>query len=138
MDSKGPRVVTAERLPLADDVEQTIFLKMGIYYITALGQGNTPKMGLYGPLPAPELEDYMSMVFSFIINDRSCTDPRTKGKTYAFIVMTIPEGLVHLFSNRGAVSKSCKDMLIGVTDIRDIGLNMLKRLKHRILGFNEA
>ncbi|MFW9914013.1 MAG: PAS domain S-box protein [Candidatus Thorarchaeota archaeon] len=134
---KGPEVVITETLPFSEEAEEEIFLRMGLYYTTALGQGNEPQMGLYGPLPAPGLAGYVSMVHSFMIRDSSYDDPRSLGKTYAFLVLSFPEELAHLFSNRTVITESCKNAVSHFADIQEVNLDALKALKSQILGFEE-
>jgi PAS domain S-box-containing protein len=135
---KGPEVVITETLPFAEEVEEEVFLRMGLYYTTALGQGNEPQMGLYGPLPAPGLPGYVSVVYSFLAKDSSYDDPRSLGKTYAFLVLSFPEELAHLFSNRAAITESCKNSVSRFADIQEVDFDTLKALKSQILGFEES
>jgi PAS domain S-box-containing protein len=132
MTQRGPEAVLTEPLPFGED-ETDVLINMAIYYTTALGQGMAHSTGLYGPLPVPKASNLVSLVYSFSITDPTYTDPRAKGKTFAFIVLSIPESLIQLFGNRAAIQKAFDEELAKAVIIQDIDLEFLKMLKKRIL-----
>ncbi|MHA2272817.1 MAG: hypothetical protein ACXACI_13205, partial [Candidatus Hodarchaeales archaeon] len=133
MTQRGPEAVITEPLPFATEDETDVLINMAIYYTTALGQGMEHSTGLYGPLPVPKASNLVSLVYSFSINDPTYLDPRTKGKTFAFVVLSIPESLIQLFGNRAAIQKVFDEELEKASVIQEIDLEFLKRLKKRIL-----
>lgn len=133
MTLKGPEAVITEPLPFATEDETDVLINMAIYYTTALGQGMEHSTGLYGPLPVPKASNLVSLVYSFSINDPTYTDPRTKGKTFAFVVLSIPESLIQLFANRAAIQKIFEEEIEKASVIQEIDLEFLKKLKRRIL-----
>lgn len=138
MGAKGPEPVITEQLPFANGSEDEILIRIGLHYVMALGQGNVTNTGLFGPLPMPRIQGYLGLAYSFLIADASDKDPRTEGRTFSFIVLSIPEALIHIFSNRAAIQEIFEKELHYIATIQDIDLSMLKMLKQRILGFDET
>ncbi|MFX0116423.1 MAG: PAS domain-containing protein, partial [Candidatus Hodarchaeota archaeon] len=135
MTSKGPAVVFTEPLLFAKD-EDALLMQMGVYYTTALGQGSIINLGLFGPLPVPA-SNLVSLVYSFLVDDPAFDDPRSKGKTYAFVVLSIPETLIQLFTNRAAIRKIFEEELGKISIVQEVDLDFLTVLKNRIIGFDE-
>ncbi|MHA2232030.1 MAG: PAS domain S-box protein [Candidatus Hodarchaeales archaeon] len=136
MTSRGPEAIITEHLPFAKD-EDELLLQMAIYYTTALGQGNIVNQGLFGPLPVPKTPGLVSLVYSFIVSDPTYEDPRAEGKTYAFVVLSIPESLIQLFTNRVAIQKIFEKELEKISVIQDLDMNALRKLKKKMLSFDE-
>ncbi|MHA2232451.1 MAG: PAS domain-containing protein, partial [Candidatus Hodarchaeales archaeon] len=138
MGSKGAEVVITEQFPFAEDSEHAnVLAQMGVYYLTALGQGNSLNTGLFGPLPVAGVPDYVSLAYAFVIKDPTFKDPRAKEQAYAFFVLVIPEMLVRLFTNRVALSKIFEKELGNLSMIQEIDLSRLKTLKHHLLSFEK-
>lgn len=138
MGEKGPELVVTEQLPFANDSEEQLLTRIGLHYVMALGQGNVINTGLFGPLPMPRIPGYLGLAYSFLIADPSDFDPRTEGRTFSFIVLSIPEALMHLFSNRAVIQEIFERELSQIATIQDIDLSMLKMLKQRILRFDDS
>jgi len=132
----GPKAVMTEPLSFkgTEDESKEILIKMGIYYSTALGHGESGQTtrGLFGPLPVPDNPDYHSLIYSFNIAD-SAADPRYNGINYAFLTLTMPKTLERLFTNRESISAEINKYLEEQTSIYDIELEALKELKKAIL-----
>ncbi|MHA2333118.1 MAG: hypothetical protein ACXAEU_13950, partial [Candidatus Hodarchaeales archaeon] len=117
-----------------DEEEVEILSKMAIYYMTVLGQGSDYNTGLFGPFPIPGSDHLVSLVYSFIIDDPVSNDPRTKGRAYSFIAMSIPKTLIRLFSNRTALINMFERELTEYTTIQDIDLDVITTLKRKIVA----
>jgi len=86
-----------------DSFSPIIFKKMGIYFMTAITQGNEYTEGLFGPLPVADHPRLLSMIFSYFIDARNIQgeiDPRFKGKIPALIAIIYPRNLESFFINR--------------------------------------
>ncbi len=72
---------------------QFTITKIGLYFMTAIGQGTTQASGLFGPLPVPgyEFESFNSVVYALHLNDKKQTDPRTKGTSYTLVTLIYPK-----------------------------------------------
>ncbi len=70
------------------DVNLEVFI--GFSYVS-IGQGQRYEVGVYGPLPAPSLENHNVIIFSFWGKDDEPSDPRLKGKQYYLITVIFPE-----------------------------------------------
>ncbi|MHA2294625.1 MAG: PAS domain S-box protein [Candidatus Hodarchaeales archaeon] len=135
MGSLGPEIVVTEPFPTKTDEEEVeILSKMAIYYMTVLGQGSDYNTGLFGPFPIPGSDHLVSLVYSFIIDDPVSNDPRTKGRAYSFIAMSIPKTLIRLFSNRTALINMFERELTEYTTIQDIDLDVITTLKRKIVA----
>ncbi len=137
MGPKGPALVVTEDLPPIEGSQDEFIFRIGVYYLAALGQGNIFNIGLYGPLPLLNAPKHVALAYSFFIDDPTGLDPRTQGKTYAFIVITIPKNLVHLFSNRNAIEKVFEGEISRINSVHEITLVTLQKLKNRILSLDE-
>ena len=60
MSDLGPEVVKAERVPLQN--EENALMRLGVYFSTAIGQGDTYKQGLFGPLPVLDSNIYNDLI----------------------------------------------------------------------------
>ncbi|MFW9914282.1 MAG: PAS domain S-box protein [Candidatus Thorarchaeota archaeon] len=136
MGPKGPALVVTESLPYIEGSQDEFIFRIGVYYLAALGQGNTFNLGLYGPLPLLNAPKHVALAYSFFIDDPTGLDPRTEGKTYAFIVITIPKALVQFFSNRNAIERVFEDEISRIDCVHNISLGTLQVLKNRILSFD--
>ena len=136
--SQGPEVKVTETVPFYQGSDADLFIKIGIYYAAALGQGNGANLGLFGPLPLPDAPDYVGFAYSFFIKDPFNTDPRCKGESYAFIVFSMHNDFVSLFSDRESITKTIKASLRDVTQISDIDLQFLEILKRSVLNMESS
>ncbi|MHA2248046.1 MAG: PAS domain S-box protein [Candidatus Hodarchaeales archaeon] len=133
---KGPTLVNSEEIPFIKDSKDEIMLLMGLYYMTALGQGVSRNIGLYGPLPLPKMADYLSLVYAFMMYDPLEKDSpfASKGQTYCFIALSIPKILIELFSNRGRLESIFMEEIGKITILQNLDLAILKKLKERLIG----
>ena len=139
MGDQGPEPVLTEVLPFIDESEtdvlfNEVLLKIGFYYSPALGQGDAPSVGLFGPLPIPKVDDYLGIAHSFFIKDPSNKDPRMRGNSYSFIVFFVPKTLIRLFTNREEMSRIIEGSLSEIEQIDEINLDFLKRLKREMFS----
>lgn len=134
MSKTGPAMVVSEKFDFSEIESNELMLKMGIYYSTAIAQGESGKntIGLFGPFPLPKIDNYISLVYSFFIKDRDA-DERYKGETYAFLVFILPKSLEQIFSNRFSISKAASDIISEYDNIDLLDLDFLKRIKNSIL-----
>lgn len=57
---------------------------------TSIAQGNTQPIGVFGPIPAPKLENYRTIIYAFFGKDDIPLDPRMRGKQYYLIAVILP------------------------------------------------
>ncbi|MFX0116252.1 MAG: hypothetical protein ACFFB3_17010 [Candidatus Hodarchaeota archaeon] len=137
--SSGPEVVVAEKLsfmPPETDIEfQNDWLtKIGIYYITIVGQGETYASGLFGPLPVRDYDDYLAYVFSFMAEDPTHPDKRTEGKCLALICFFFPKHIEVAYASF-SVMKNILDFLIGRTKpVIELDSDFLAGLRESLVG----
>jgi len=83
---EGGELVKADFRDL--DVNLEVFI--GFSYVS-IGQGQRYEIGVFGPLPAPSLENHNVIIFSFWGKDDEPGDPRLKGEQYYLITVIFPE-----------------------------------------------
>ncbi|MFX1254572.1 MAG: response regulator [Promethearchaeota archaeon] len=125
--------VISDNLPFINDSNKKFLIRVGNYYASALGRGEKDNIGLFGPLPVPEFPDFLGFVYSFFINDPLNKNPRSKGKSYCFIVLSIPKTFVRLFSNRTSITNIFDKRLEMLANIYEIDLVFLNSVKYQIL-----
>lgn len=131
----GPEVVITEKNPFSNEVLQ----KMAIFYSVSLGQGDNEHQGLYGPLPVPSMgsEDestkYLSLIYSFSIEDPSNLDPRAKGKSFAFLAISMPESLIEIYSNRRRLSSKLNKAMEEIKSVDQLTDDFLSVIKTIVL-----
>ncbi|MHA2496691.1 MAG: tetratricopeptide repeat protein [Candidatus Hodarchaeales archaeon] len=123
----GPEVYLSQELPFEKKKVDEFFLKVGIYYTTALGQGGSFHQGLYGPLPLTA--NYSSLVYSRVLPDRTQTDPRMPGKTYAILCVGYPRDQEGIFADRKTLTKVFEEHTSKIGDISEINLEFLDFLR---------
>ena len=73
---------------------------IGFSYVS-IGQGQRYETGVYGPLPAPSLENHNTILFAFWGKDDVEGDPRFRGKQYYLAAIIFPENKTeYLVSNK--------------------------------------
>lgn len=101
-----------------------------------LGQGHNSNVGLFGPLPVPEVPDHVGLTYSFFIDDPSCIDPRWKGKSYCILVFLMPESLIKLFNDREKVKKILEAEIENLKSIGEIDRKFFKMIRFSVLQLN--
>lgn len=122
MGTTGPEVVISHEVPFEVENRKSILQRMALFYSITLGQGNTPSFGLYGPLPIPEVTDYISMAFTCMIKDKNA-DERGEGKSFGILVVSVPQILIHFFSDRRKIEKILKK------ELEDISVDQINKKK---------
>ncbi|OLS19370.1 MAG: GTPase KRas precursor [Candidatus Heimdallarchaeota archaeon LC_3] len=131
----GP--VCAFKTNNTDDFE--LLTKMGIFYSTTIGQGVNAHEGVFGPLPLPESKltkgenSIQLIIFSFHKKDRNYHDERAKGINFAFIVITLPEDFLYLFSNKNIINRFFHSEIEILSDLEEINKVFLDKLKQGLV-----
>lgn len=60
-------------------------------FYTSIGQGNRQAIGVFGPIPAPKIENYSAIIFAFFGKDDLPVDHRMKGKQYYLLSIIFPD-----------------------------------------------
>ncbi|MFX1514373.1 MAG: response regulator [Promethearchaeota archaeon] len=88
------------------------YIKMGVFFYLAVGQGNVRNYGLF-ELPVPGFPTYRSFVYSFDVLDPTNEDPRSEGKNYCLLVLLFPtrirEYLIHPFDLENLIEENITD-----------------------------
>ncbi len=96
------------KVPLSEED----YIKMGVFFYLAIGQGNVRNYGLF-ELPVPGYPNYRSFVYSFDVIDPDNHDPRSQGKNYCLLVLLFPnwvhEFLLHPFDLEKIVREKLND-----------------------------
>lgn len=75
---------------------------------TSIAQGNTQPIGVFGPIPAPKLENFRTIIYAFFGKDDIPLDSRMRGKQYYLIAVILPNRKTEfLISNINIEKKFC-------------------------------
>ncbi len=76
---------------------------------TSIAQGNTQPIGVFGPIPAPKLENYRTIIYAFHGKDDIPLDHRMRGKQYYLIAVILPNRKTEfLISNISIEKRFCE------------------------------
>ncbi len=128
----GPKVFLHEDLPFSIDQPEELFIKMSVYFSTAIGQGSAHYEGLYGPLPLTK--GYSSLIFACKLPDSEIQDYRMKGNTYALFCLGYPNGFDHFFTDRIILANIFNQWTTQFNDVSEITINLLKELRELVLS----
>ncbi|MFW9913968.1 MAG: tetratricopeptide repeat protein [Candidatus Thorarchaeota archaeon] len=132
VDSPGPMLLYADELPFSRD-SSALSLSLGVFIATAIGQGSAHRSGLYGPLPALDIIDHETLVYTASIPDRTQADPRMKGLRYCIFFLVFPADMRRLFWNRPALIKVFEEHL-QVSDISEIDTRRCISIKKELVN----
>ena len=135
----GPEIVCSEQNPL---YTEELLMKMAIFFSVSLGQGDRVHSGVYGPLPLPTtdgnlaLDKFVSLIYSFTINDDENEDVRAHGKSYCLLTVNIPENIVDVFYKRKILAQLFSDLLLeyNIQEVKEISEEFLLAVKEKILS----
>lgn len=125
----GPEIFLSDDLNFSKTNKMILETKLGVFFITAVGQGANSNTGLFGPLPVPDSPDYVSIIYACFLKDPENKDPRNKGNSYCLFVVTFPKLFEPYFSNRSALSELFQDFQKKFDKLEDITKDDLNDLK---------
>ncbi|MFQ5977743.1 MAG: hypothetical protein ACE5OZ_06435 [Candidatus Heimdallarchaeota archaeon] len=148
LGGKGPELVFGEKIPGMENNQKEFATKIGVFYLTALGQGESFNTGLFGPLPLPRtsnqeastnpVSNFEALAYAFFINDPTNEDPRIV-KTYSIIVAIIPKTLTECIYHRKGIEMIFDNEISQFSVIQEISVTALNKLKTRLqIKFREA
>ncbi|MCG3220766.1 MAG: PAS domain S-box protein [Candidatus Heimdallarchaeota archaeon] len=73
---------------------------------TSIAQGNTQPVGVFGPIPAPKLKNYKTIIYAFFGKDDIPLDHRMKGRQYYLIAVILPDRKVEFILPNKKIEKS--------------------------------
>lgn len=129
-DKTGPNIFSKEN---TDGYTLEILLKLATFTVIAIGQGDSYNKGLFGPMPVPNKKDYLTLLFSFTIEDKKLQDQRYEGKNYALIAFMVHNKVIHFFYNRKAIKEVFEVSISKVTNIKNIDNEFLASLRNKLL-----
>ena len=128
MGNIGPEIVYSEDIP-SNSKSSDLLTKMGVFYITALGQGHDFHQGLFGPLPVPDNDTHFSFAFSFLISDSSNLDKRNRGKSFCILTLSFPKSLEKFFLTRKEIESGLDQYMQTFKRLEQIKRSHLQELK---------
>ncbi|MCG3216867.1 MAG: PAS domain S-box protein [Candidatus Heimdallarchaeota archaeon] len=78
---------------------------------TSIAQGNRQSTGVFGPIPAPKLENNRTIIFTFQGKDDVPLDHRMKGKQYYMISVIFPNRKTEFLISNKAIEKKFKQVI---------------------------
>ncbi|MHA1420015.1 MAG: PAS domain S-box protein [Candidatus Heimdallarchaeaceae archaeon] len=80
---------------------------------TSIAQGNTQPIGVFGPIPAPKLENYRTIIYAFFGKDDIPLDYRMKGKQYYLIAVILPNRKTEFLISNMSIEKRFCELISG-------------------------
>jgi len=78
---------------------------------TSIAQGNKQPVGVFGPLPAPKLDNYRTIIYAFFGKDDIPLDHRMKGRQYYLIAVILPERKTEFIISNKNIEKRFDDYI---------------------------
>ncbi|MFW9914765.1 MAG: PAS domain S-box protein [Candidatus Thorarchaeota archaeon] len=132
----GADLVQTDELPFVPhevpEERDRFFLKIGTFFLTAIGMGQARATGLY-ELPVAEFADYRALVYAFTVQNPDNPDPREEGIDYCLLAVFFPQSLELVFSDRESLRQRFEQAFSDVKHVSDLGKDFLQRIKRRIL-----
>ncbi|MHA1450038.1 MAG: hypothetical protein ACTSP4_11515, partial [Candidatus Hodarchaeales archaeon] len=128
----GPQYFYTDNLDFLHNKEETL-VKMGVFSITAIGQGHDHVHGLFGPLPVPGNEHYLTIIYTFSVKDMTNEDRRAKGKRYVMLSLVFPALFEDTINDRIRLRKILRNESQKINDYTDLTPKFFTKLKTRLL-----
>ncbi|MHA2298186.1 MAG: GAF domain-containing protein [Candidatus Hodarchaeales archaeon] len=129
---KGPSPFFIDNMYFISNLEVTL-VRMGLYLMTAIGQGQDHASGLFGPLPVPGHEEYLVIVYSFTIPDEMQRDPRLNKKSYVLLTLVFPAFVEEMINDRIHLRNIFRGEIRKLNRFQDITGDFFWNLKKEIL-----
>ncbi|TFF98718.1 MAG: hypothetical protein EU547_00575 [Promethearchaeota archaeon] len=113
LSKKGPIPFFSEH-----SIDYNSLIESGVYFYTAIGQGNQYRTGLFGPLPFGNEEEKIALIFSSIVKDSEFEDPRLKGKNYMIVSLIVDVDKVDLI-DRNKLLNLLEDNKKSINDLSE-------------------
>lgn len=129
MSELGPVIYLTDELKFSQTEQELLEIKLGVYFTTAVGQGDNSNVGMFGPLPFPDSSDYLSMIYACFMYDPENNDPRAKKHSYSMIIITFPKDFEPYYDNKNYLSQIFDNFQKKFEKIQDITRKDLEELK---------
>ncbi|MHA2362961.1 MAG: GAF domain-containing protein [Candidatus Hodarchaeales archaeon] len=130
----GPEVVLEVGTSIMKEKERAL-IKLGVFTAAAIGQGGDHTTGLFGPLPVPENENFLCLVFAVRLEDPTQTDPRAQGMRFCMINIVYPRTLESLFTDRRRIKIVMKEYLNSLNTIQELNQDILDQIGRSLIFF---
>ncbi len=129
----GPVPISRTSMDLfgsSDEIEAFV-TQQSLFYQVALGQGDTPAEGLFGPFPVKAHRDKLAYVYSFTNYDSTVSDPRLVSGTHAIVVIIFPENLELFFPSRKKMQAAITSILENIGDLSKLPHNFASQIRNK-------
>ncbi|MHA1168183.1 MAG: response regulator [Candidatus Hodarchaeales archaeon] len=127
----GPKMIYKDKSTLPEELNNAIDMT-GVYFFTAIGQGKTHHLGLFGPLPIPGSNDYRALAFTILINDKNQTDSRMRGMSYCLITIIYPKEKMEFFYDHQKLTLFLNKSFENINDMDELNEKFMDDLKRRL------
>ncbi|MFX1513675.1 MAG: hypothetical protein ACFFCQ_13915, partial [Promethearchaeota archaeon] len=117
----------------SEDAEAFITYQ-AMFYQVAVGHGDQPAQGLFGPFPVRGHPNRLSYIYSFTCYDSTLTDPRLSIHTHAIIVIIFHEYLEIYFPPRKTIEALILPILKKVKDFSKLPDNFVNQIQEAIIS----
>ncbi|MCG3221705.1 MAG: PAS domain S-box protein [Candidatus Heimdallarchaeota archaeon] len=78
---------------------------------TSIAQGNKQPVGVFGPIPAPKLDNYITIIYAFFGKDDIPLDHRMKGRQYYLIAVVLPDRKIEFLLPNKKIERGFDDLV---------------------------
>ncbi|MHA2366326.1 MAG: PAS domain-containing protein, partial [Candidatus Hodarchaeales archaeon] len=128
----GPEAIEELGTSIIKEKDRAL-MKLGIFTAAAIGQGGQHSTGLFGPLPVPENDDILCLVFAISLNDPTQTDPRAKGKRFCMVNIVYPRSMEALFNDRSHLIEALNTHLFSLKTVQELNKHILVQLRRSLI-----
>ncbi|MFX1512666.1 MAG: helix-turn-helix domain-containing protein [Promethearchaeota archaeon] len=119
--------------PFGSSADITQFVtQQSLFYQVALGQGDSPAEGLFGPFPVKGHLHKLAYVYSFEIFDSTVSDPRLVSQTHAIVAIIFPEKLESYFPSRKKMQTGIASIVQSISDLSQVPKNFATQIRNKI------
>lgn len=133
MSVVGPVIYLTDELNFIGTDKEIVEIKLGVYFTTALGQGENNNIGVFGPLPFPDTTNYLSIIYSCFMKDPENADPRANGKSYCLYIVTFPKAIEPYYDNKRLLLQIFDKFQAKFDKIQDLTQKDLAELKVKLV-----
>jgi len=101
-------------------------------FYTSIGQGNRQAIGVFGPIPAPKIENYSAIIFAFFGKDDLPVDFRMKGKQYYILSIIFPDNKTEFLVTNKKIEQKFKKLIQNYEFPNRMNINDLAKFREII------
>lgn len=130
----GSEPVVYDKLGFAPDTSMEELTRLGIFYLTSVGQGHNRSFGLF-ELPVGKFNSYRALIYPFEVTDNTLEDSRMQGRDFCIYCIFFQNRYEELFADRVQLRKKLSSVLKEAKTIKKVDKSFFEHSKSKILNF---